>query len=98
MANCWNHTVHNWLKNHVQERIEVKGTAKTVIVMMVSAFWHGFYPMYYISFLLTGMFVELSKDVYRSRALFSFMTGLQKRIVGNLLTMLILNHIVVLFN
>jgi len=75
MVANWNHTVHMWLKNHVQERIVGGTIAKTFITMTVSALWHGFYPFYYVMFIQTAFFVELSKDVYRSRALFSFMTA-----------------------
>lgn len=56
----WNRTVHLWLKYNLFLRllnVETKpfknnrGLA-SLITFMVSAFWHGFYPVYYIFFFL----------------------------------------------
>jgi lysophospholipid acyltransferase len=46
------------------------GMKENLIVFMTSAFWHGFYPFYYVMFFFTYIFTEVSKDVYRSRILF----------------------------
>ncbi len=54
----WNRTVHLWLKYNLFLRLininhpmfyNKKSTA-SLITFMVSAFWHGFYPVYYIFF------------------------------------------------
>lgn len=37
---------------------------------VVSAFWHGFYPSYYLMFFTCAVLQEVTKDVYRSWALF----------------------------
>ena len=39
---------------------------------VVSAFWHGFYPSYYIMFVLAAILNEINKDVYRSWALMHY--------------------------
>jgi len=74
MMAYWNHTVHLWLKHYVQNRLVAPGAKPTIIATLltfgVSAFWHGFYPFYYFMFFMCGCFVEVAKDVYRSRALF----------------------------
>lgn len=71
----WNHTVHLWLKNHVAMRLVKKGERLTVLAnlmtFLVSAFWHGFYPFYYIMFFMAAIFVETCKDIYRARILFA---------------------------
>lgn len=36
---------------------------------VVSAFWHGFYPSYYLMFVMAAFLQEINKDVYKSWAL-----------------------------
>jgi len=96
----WNHTVHLWLKHYVQARLVEPGQKPTMMTTIgtfgVSAFWHGFYPFYYFMFFMCACFVELSKDIYRARALFSWVP--YPTIVCNLLTMLVLNYLGTSFN
>lgn len=74
MLQCWNHQVHLWLKFYVQCRLVAKGqragTKETIIVFLVSAFWHGFYPFYYIMFFLAAILSEVTKDIFKSWILF----------------------------
>jgi len=53
----WNHTVHLWLKYNVMLRLinlpdqyKFFKVNRNFITFMCSSFWHGFYPMYYLSF------------------------------------------------
>ena len=100
IAAYWNHSVHLWLKHYVQNRIVPAGQKvqlwHTCATNMVSAFWHGFYPSFYIMFLMLGIFVELSKDVYRSRILFDWIP--YPNFVADLVVMLIGNYLGVSFN
>jgi hypothetical protein len=54
MLRDWNHQVHLWLKFYVQERLSTPGKRAPTWVgystFVVSAFWHGFYSTYYITF------------------------------------------------
>ncbi|BFU20997.1 membrane-bound O-acyltransferase family protein [Entamoeba histolytica HM-1:IMSS-B] len=63
----WNRYVQNWLSNYIYLNLE--GTKldafKTVITNLVSAFWHGFLPGYYISFGTLALHTELSKLIYK---------------------------------
>ena len=56
----WNITTTHWLRHVVYERVPV---AKTAMVFVVSAFWHGFYPGYYITFLTGALFTYASRLV-----------------------------------
>jgi hypothetical protein len=62
-----------WLKHYILERLQ-KGARPTFLesmsVFAVSAFWHGFYPSYYLMFLQAAFQQEINKDVYKSWALF----------------------------
>jgi len=97
MMAFWNHTVHQWLKRGVQDRLlepgQKAGPKETIIVFTVSAVWHGLYPFYYIMFFFCALIVELSKEIFRSRALFDFMSPTTSHIVCNFLTMLALNYL-----
>lgn len=98
----WNHTVHLWLKRHVQERLLAKGQRptlrETMIVFTVSAMWHGLYPFYYVMFFFCGLIVELSKEVYRSRYFFAFLPGPVAHILGNQMTLIVLDYMGTSFN
>ena len=66
LTNNWNTSVNNWLKNYVYFRvIPVVGSKSTanLITKFVSAFWHGFYPAYYIFFLIAGFFAEVDSGL-----------------------------------
>lgn len=63
----WNRYVQSWLSNYVY--LNLVGTPldayKTIITNLVSAFWHGFYAGYYISFGTLALHTELSKLIYK---------------------------------
>ena len=71
--------IHIWLKNYIYLRTlkpgQKPGFLNNMATFLVSAFWHGFYPFYYIVFFFAALLVEVSKDVYRSRVLFRFIPG-----------------------
>ena len=102
MMKYWNHMVHVWLNRYTKDRLvkpgEKAGIMATFAVFGVSAFWHGFYPFYYFMFMQCGCFVELCKDVYRSRVLFSAIPPPLNHVLSNFLTMLVLNYLGVSFN
>ena len=67
---CWNHQVHLWLKYYVQHRIvkfgQHAGIAATLGTFMVSALWHGIYPMYFACFFYIYLCSEISKDFFKA--------------------------------
>ncbi len=63
--NYWNMSVHLWLKYNVYTRVlggpepfRNNRTLASLITYMFSAFWHGFYPVYYICFSLIYLFEQ----------------------------------------
>ena len=98
----WNHTVHLWLKRHVQERVlqpgKKAGLKETMITFTISAIWHGLYPFYYIMFFYCALIVELSKEIFRSRSLFSFIPPVVAHWLANQMTMICLNYLGTAFN
>ena len=46
----WNATVQYWMVANVYKRLPVEPLS-VMVVMVVSAFWHGVHPGYYLSFL-----------------------------------------------
>jgi lysophospholipid acyltransferase len=59
LTSAWNKTANNWLKNYVYFRAECpkflsfigQATFGNIVTKLTSAFWHGFYPGYYMFFL-----------------------------------------------
>lgn len=56
----WNKMTTKWLRYVVYERCH-----STLAVFLLSAFWHGFYIGYYITFLGGGVFIHVSRMVRR---------------------------------
>ncbi|XP_034333714.2 lysophospholipid acyltransferase 7 [Magallana gigas] len=62
----WNMTVQYWLATYCHRRVPNSLKAyRVAITMTVSAFWHGIYPGYYLSFLLVPV-VLMAEDNMRA--------------------------------
>lgn len=68
------------------------GAFENMMTFLVSAFWHGFYPFYYVMFFFAGILSEVAKDIFKARILFSFIPAPARPWVGNFLSMLCLNY------
>lgn len=65
----WNMGTQKWLKSIFYERFEQqlgKSTA-ALATFAFSAFWHGFYPSYYVAFFYVHMCGEIQKMVYKNQ-------------------------------
>ena len=71
---------------------------ETFLVMLVSAFWHGFYPFYYVMFFNAAIFVETAKELYRARALFKWIPDNVAWLIGNQGMLFICSYFGVSFN
>jgi lysophospholipid acyltransferase len=40
--------------------------AEGMATFVVSAFWHGFYPSYYVMFVFAAFLSEVNKDIFKS--------------------------------
>ena len=58
----WNIQTQIWLRKMAYERLNT-GYGRTLGVFILSAFWHGFYPGYYLSFLLFAVMVHAGRKV-----------------------------------
>jgi lysophospholipid acyltransferase len=52
MMDAWNKFTANWLRRYVYVRVS-NTSAKLPMTFFISAFWHGFYPGYYLSFMFS---------------------------------------------
>ncbi|KAK8199684.1 MBOAT, membrane-bound O-acyltransferase family-domain-containing protein [Phyllosticta capitalensis] len=61
----WNVNTNLWLKNYMYLRVTPKGQKPgfraTLATFVTSAFWHGFYPGYYMAFVLASFLQTISK-------------------------------------
>jgi len=48
------------------------------LTFMTSAFWHGFYPTYYLAFLMVGFMFAISRAFYKAWPLFTWVPTIIK--------------------
>merc|ERR1719382_2400608 len=54
-AKAWNQKTQAWLQTYTYRRYPGGRGAKLLATYAVSAFWHGFYPGYYLTFFNLGL-------------------------------------------
>jgi lysophospholipid acyltransferase len=64
----WNINTNMWLRNYVYLRVTPKGKKPgfraSMATFVTSAFWHGFYPGYYLAFVLASFVQNSAKSKY----------------------------------
>lgn len=64
----WNKNTNHWLRNYVYLRVTPKGKKPgfraSLATFSTSAFWHGFYPGYYLAFILASFVQTVAKSAY----------------------------------
>jgi len=62
----WNINTNNWLRNYMYLRVTPRGKKPgfraSMATFVTSAFWHGFYPGYYLSFVLASFIQTVAKS------------------------------------
>ncbi len=62
----WNINTNNWLRNYVYLRVTPRGKKPgfraSMATFITSAFWHGFYPGYYLTFILASFVQTIAKS------------------------------------
>ena len=63
----WNMNTNHWLRNYMYLRVTPKdkkpGFRASLATFITSAFWHGFYPGYYLSFVLAAFLQTIAKSL-----------------------------------
>lgn len=62
-SQCWNKTTNLWLRRYVYDR--APRAYNLYFTYLVSAFWHGFYPGYYMFFLSVAAATSVHRQVRR---------------------------------
>jgi lysophospholipid acyltransferase len=62
----WNINTNNWLRNYMYLRVTPRGKKPgfraSMATFVTSAFWHGFYPGYYLTFVLASFVQTIAKS------------------------------------
>lgn len=65
----WNMNTNNWLRNYIYLRVTPKGKKPgfraSMATFVTSAFWHGFFPGYYLAFILASFIQTVAKSMFR---------------------------------
>lgn len=72
------------------------GTFESMSTFIVSAFWHGFYPFYYVMFFFSAVLSEVAKDIFKSRSLFTAIPAAVRPWIANFGSMLCMNYLGIL--
>ena len=68
----WNVSIAKWLKHsfYIPLTVDFKLDREraSLLVFMLSALWHGFYPSYYVSFFLIQFVSQIDKMLFRYRS------------------------------
>lgn len=68
----WNINTNMWLRNYMYLRVTPKGKKPgfraSLATFVTSAFWHGFYPGYYMSFILASFVQNVAKSTLNNSA------------------------------
>lgn len=65
---------------------------------IVSAFWHGFYPSYYIMFFFAAILSEVNKDIFKASVLFHrYIPASIRPFVANFACLFQMNYLGVVF-
>ena len=63
----WNINTNQWLKNYIYLRVTPKGQKPgfraSVATFLTSALWHGFYPGYYLTFVMASLVQTVAKGM-----------------------------------
>ena len=51
--------------NRVRVFKKIGNSGAAILTNLVSAFWHGFYPSYYLMFFFFALVTEIAKDLYK---------------------------------
>lgn len=74
----WNINTNNWLRNYIYLRVTPKGQKPgfraTLATFVTSAFWHGFYPGYYLTFVLAALVQTIAKSMFWLKSISGFST------------------------
>lgn len=64
----WNMNTNHWLRNYMYLRVTPKGKKPgfraSLATFVTSAFWHGFYPGYYLTFVLAAFLQTVAKSEF----------------------------------
>ncbi len=80
----WHHCTSIWMWRYIYEwnidPWKPKETNKAMLItFMLSAFWHGFYPTYYLAFFMVNLMFELARMFYKCWILFTWVPPLFKK-------------------
>eukprot|EP00163_Fabomonas_tropica_P019341 TRINITY_DN3393_c3_g1_i6.p1 TRINITY_DN3393_c3_g1~~TRINITY_DN3393_c3_g1_i6.p1 ORF type:complete len:276 (+),score=62.31 TRINITY_DN3393_c3_g1_i6:820-1647(+) len=64
LTDGWNMNTSKWLRYYVYERIPGNGFHNVALTHLTSAFWHGFYPGYYLFFMHMSLAITTGRRMY----------------------------------
>lgn len=72
---CWNKRTTYWLRNCIYSRLPTSKMSASLITFAISAFWHGIFPGYYLTFLTASLFGMAGNKIYRMKLSVPYLSG-----------------------
>jgi lysophospholipid acyltransferase 7 len=61
---AWNKTIQYWMAAYIYKRLPFHSNPlKVTLTMLVSAYWHGLYPGYYLTFLSASFYLYVEQTL-----------------------------------
>lgn len=64
-VNSWNIAIQEWLRRCIYERLPYSKAINQLLTFMVSAFWHGYYAGYYLTFSLYFLQMYVNNIIFK---------------------------------
>jgi len=81
----WNMSIQRWLKTCFYlpglDILKLSPARAGLLTMIISAFWHGFYPTYYLAFFAFHYMIQTEKQIYKCPPLRKFFPSLYHRFI-----------------
>lgn len=82
----WNINTNHWLRNYIYLRVTPKGKKPgfraSMATFVTSAFWHGFYPGYYLTFVLASFLQTVSKSKVQGMVRWRYIDWIRQTFAG----------------
>lgn len=91
VIDAWNISTTRWLREIFYDRLPI--SVRTLLVFIISAFWHGFYLGYYVMFLSFALFTTVAR-IWRKRFRNYFYRSTRIARLYDLFTIILTNFII----
>lgn len=80
---CWNKRTSSWLRECIYRRLPLSKTSSSLVTFAVSAFWHGIFPGYYLTFITASLFGMVGNKLHHLKISVPFLSEIFAWVITN---------------